>query len=81
MQSTPLNIAQSLYEIAVPIFISLKEEINSPGDGARSYPAVKELTFTQLRILLAIEYGKDQVGKLAKSTRSPSRPCPKLSIT
>jgi len=67
--SSPLTIAQSLYEIAVPIFISLKEEINSPGNAARSHPAVKELTFTQLRILLAIEYGKDQVGKLAKSAK------------
>jgi DNA-binding MarR family transcriptional regulator len=67
--SSPLTIALSLYEIAVPIFISLKEEINSPGDGVRSHPAVKELTFTQLRILLAIEYGKDQVGKLAKSAK------------
>jgi DNA-binding MarR family transcriptional regulator len=69
MKSAPLELALSLYEIAVPIFISLKEEINSPGVGARSHPAVKELTFTQLRILLAIEYGKDQVGKLAKSAK------------
>src|SRR5580700_973806 len=69
MKSAPLELALSLYEIAVPIFISLKEEINSPGVGARSHPAVKELTFTQLRILLAIEYGKDQVGKLARSAR------------
>jgi DNA-binding MarR family transcriptional regulator len=69
MQWRPLDIAQSLYEIAVPIFISLKEEVNSPSGKARSHPAAKELTFTQLRILLAIEYGKDQVGKLAKSAK------------
>jgi DNA-binding MarR family transcriptional regulator len=66
---TPLDIALKLYEIAGPIFVSLKEEVNSAGDKARSHPAVKELTFTQLRILLAIEYGKDQVGKLARSAR------------
>jgi DNA-binding MarR family transcriptional regulator len=68
--TSPLNIALSLYKIAVPIFVSLKEEINPPpGDKDRSHPAVKELTFTQLRILLAIEFGKDQVGKLAKSAK------------
>jgi DNA-binding MarR family transcriptional regulator len=66
---TPLDIALKLYEIAGPIFVSLKEEVHSAGDKARSHPAVKELTFTQLRILLAIEYGKDQVGKLARSAR------------
>ena len=61
------DIALSLYEIAGPIFVSLKEEV-SPGDKkAHSHPKVKELTFNQLRILLAIEYGKDQVGKLARS--------------
>lgn len=67
MKNNPLNIALSLYEIAGPIFISLKEEVNPSNHKERSHPAVKELTFTQLRILLAIENGKDQVGKLARS--------------
>jgi DNA-binding MarR family transcriptional regulator len=69
MESKPLDIALSLYEIAGPIFVSLKEEVNPVGDKARAHPDVKELTFTQLRILLAIEYGKDQVGKLARSAK------------
>ncbi len=67
MKNKSLNIALSLYEIAGPIFISLKEEVNPASHKGRSHPAVKELTFTQLRILLAIENGKDQVGKLARS--------------
>jgi DNA-binding MarR family transcriptional regulator len=67
MKPKPLDIALSLYEIAGPIFVSLKEEVNPASEKARSHPDVKELTFTQLRILLAIEYGKDQVGKLARS--------------
>jgi len=67
MKHKPLDIALSLYEIAGPIFVSLKEEVNPPSCPAHSHPDVKELTFTQLRILLAIEYGKDQVGKLARS--------------
>jgi DNA-binding MarR family transcriptional regulator len=65
----PLDIALSLYEIAGPIFVSLKEEVNSAGKKTCSHPEVKELTFTQLRILFAIEYGKDQVGKLARSAK------------
>ncbi len=69
MKHEALNIALSLYEVAGPIFVSLKEEVNPACPRARSHPAVKELTFTQLRILLAIEYGKDQVGKLARSAR------------
>ena len=64
MKDRPIDIALSLYGVAVPVFVSLKEQVNSAGEKARSHPAVKELTFTQLRILLAIEYGKDQVGKL-----------------
>jgi DNA-binding MarR family transcriptional regulator len=67
MKQKPLDIALSLYEIAGPIFVSLKEEVNPASYKARSHPDVKELTFTQLRILLAIEYGKDEVGKLARS--------------
>lgn len=67
MQRKPLDIALSLYEIAGPIFVSLKEEVNPATHQARSHPDVNDLTFTQLRILLAIEYGKDQVGKLARS--------------
>src|SRR5579862_6526281 len=62
-----LDIALRLYEIAGPILVSLKEEVNPASYKARSHPNVKELTFTQLRILLAIEYGKDQVSKLARS--------------
>jgi DNA-binding MarR family transcriptional regulator len=69
MKTKPLDIALNLYEIAVPIFLSLKEEYSPSTDRERSHPEVKELTFTQLRILLAIEYGKDQVGKLARSAR------------
>jgi DNA-binding MarR family transcriptional regulator len=69
MKRTPLEIALSLYEIAGPIFVSLKEEVNPASDKVRSHPDVKELTFTQLRILLALEYGKDQVGKLARSAK------------
>ncbi len=69
MKRTPLDIAVSLYEIAGPIFVSLKEQVNPARSKARSHPDVKELTFTQLRILLAIEHGKDQVGKLARSAR------------
>jgi DNA-binding MarR family transcriptional regulator len=67
MKRTSLDIALSLYEIAGPIFVSLKEQVHPVSEKARSHPDVKELTFTQLRILLAIEYGKDQVGKLARS--------------
>ncbi len=69
MDRTPLDIALKLYEIAGPIFVSLKEEVNPVGKRARSHPAVKELSFTQLLILLAVEYGKDQVGKLARSAQ------------
>jgi DNA-binding MarR family transcriptional regulator len=67
MQIKPLDLALNLYEIAGPIFVSLKEEVNPAGHKDRSHPDVKGLTFTQLRILFAIEYGKDQVGKLARS--------------
>jgi DNA-binding MarR family transcriptional regulator len=69
MKLKPLDIALKFYEIAGPIFVSLKEEVNPAGSKARSHPDVKELTFTQLRVLLAIEYGKDEVGKLARSAR------------
>lgn len=69
MNNRSLDIALNLYEIAGPIFVSLKEEVNPASHKARSHPDVKELSFTQLRILLAIEYGKDQVGKLARSAQ------------
>ncbi len=69
MKCRPLDIALSLYEIAGPVFVSLKEEVNSARYKDRSHSAVKDLTFTQLRILLAIQYGKNQVGKLARSAR------------
>lgn len=69
MKSAPLDIALSLYEIAGPVFVSLKEEVNPVRGQDRSHPAARELTFTQLRILLAIQYGKNQVGKLARSAR------------
>jgi DNA-binding MarR family transcriptional regulator len=65
----PLDIALNLYEIAGPIFVSLKEQVHPASAKARSHPDVKELTFNQLRILLAIEYGKDQVGILARSAQ------------
>lgn len=67
MDIRPLDIAVSLYDIAAPLLVSLKQEVHPASAKARSHPEVKELTFTQLRILLAIEYGKDQVGKLARS--------------
>ena len=69
MKNRPLDIALNLFKIAGPIFVSLKEEVNPASHKARSHPDVKELSFTQLRILLAIEYGKDQVGKLARSAQ------------
>jgi DNA-binding MarR family transcriptional regulator len=69
MKMKPLDAALSLYEIAGPIFVSLKEQVNPESHPARSHPEAKELTFTQLRLLLAIEYGKDQVGKLARSAQ------------
>jgi DNA-binding MarR family transcriptional regulator len=69
MYTKPLDMALHLYEIAGPIFISLKEQVHPASRRVRSHPDVKELTFTQLRILLAIEYGKDQVGKLARSAQ------------
>jgi DNA-binding MarR family transcriptional regulator len=69
MENKSLDIALSLYDIAGPIFVSLKEQLKPASPKARSHPEVKELTFTQLRILFAIEYGKDQVGKLARSAR------------
>ena len=69
VNSKPLDIALSLYEIAGPIFVSLKEQVKSAGERAGSHPEAKELTFTQLRILFAIEYGKDQVGILARSAK------------
>jgi MarR family transcriptional regulator, organic hydroperoxide resistance regulator len=69
MDITPSNIALQFFEIAGPIFVSLKEQMHPADIRARSHPAAKELTFTQLRVLLAIEYGKNQVGKLARSAR------------
>src|ERR1700720_390581 len=67
MDITPSSIALQFFEIAGPIFVSLKEQVHPANPRTRSHPAAKELTFTQLRIMLAIEYGKDQVGKLARS--------------
>ena len=69
MEITPLDIALQFFEIAGPIFISLKEEVHPASPQVRSHPEARELTFTQLRILLAIEYGRNQVGKLARSAR------------
>jgi len=69
MKMKALNIALKLYEIAGPIFVSLKEEIKPAIAGAPSHQDIKKLTFTQLRILLAVEYGKNQVGKLARSAQ------------
>ena len=69
MEHRPLDIALRLYDIAGPIFVSLKEQLKPASPEVRSHPEVKELTFTQLRILFAIEYGKDQVGKLARSAK------------
>ncbi len=67
MNNEPLDIALSLYDIAGPIWVSLKEELKPASGKERFHSEVKEITFTQLRVLLAIEYGIDQVGKLAKS--------------
>src|SRR5579872_2524186 len=69
MYTKPLDVALHLYEIAGPIFVSLKEQIHPASRRVHSHPDVTEITFTQLRILLAIEYGKDQVGKLARSAQ------------
>jgi len=69
MQREPRDIALKLYEIAGPIFVSLKEQVYPESQKVRSHPDARELTFTQLRILLAIEYGKNQVGKLARATQ------------
>ena len=69
MKSKPLDIALNLYEIAVPIFISLKEDVSAVSERPRTQHDDKDLTFTQMRILLAIQYGRDQVGKLAKSAK------------
>ncbi len=68
MKPDPKQIALSLYEAAVPIFVTLKEEISSESPSLTAHPVVKELTFTQLRVLMAIEHGRDQVGKLARGT-------------
>ncbi len=68
MKPDPKQIALSLYEAAVPIFVTLKEEISSQSPSVTAHPVVRELTFTQLRILMAIEHGRDQVGKLARGT-------------
>lgn len=67
MNNQPLDIALSLYDIAGPIWVSLKEELKPASEKDHFHSDVKEITFTQLRVLLAIEYGKDQVGKLAKA--------------
>lgn len=69
MKKCPLDIALSFYEIAGPVFVSLNEEVNPARHKDGSHPAARALTFTQLRILLAIQYGKNQVGRLARSAR------------
>lgn len=69
MEHKSRDLALQFFEIAGPIFISLKEEVQPWTAKSKSHPAAKELTFTQLRILLAIEYGRNQVGKLARSAR------------
>jgi DNA-binding MarR family transcriptional regulator len=66
MNNELLDIALSLCDIAGPIWVSMKEELKPASEKARFHSGVKEITFTQLRVLFAIEYGKDQVGKLAK---------------
>ena len=66
MKKTPLDISLSLYDVAIPVFASLRE-VFVPRDG--SNPDVQELTFTQLRALFGISNGKDRVGTLAKSAR------------
>jgi DNA-binding MarR family transcriptional regulator len=69
METPPRDLALRFFEIAGPIFIALKEEVQPSTAKSKAHPAAKELTFTQLRILLAIEYGRNQVGKLARSAR------------
>jgi DNA-binding MarR family transcriptional regulator len=49
--------------------MSLKEVVKPAEEKTRPRPGTKDLTFTQLRILLSIQYGKDQVGKLAQNSR------------
>jgi len=53
MKDKPLDIALKFYKIAGAIFVSLKEHVNPSGKKARSHWEATELTFTQLRILLA----------------------------
>ena len=67
MKNDPLDLALSLYDIATPLFISLKEEFNATRDKMKTPSAPKELSFNQLRLLFGVEHGKDQVGLLAKA--------------
>ena len=69
MDIDPQRIALTLYEVAAPIFVSLKDEVKPSGEEGSSHPAAKELTFTQLRVLLSIEFGRDQVGELARRAK------------
>jgi len=69
MDLDPQRIALSLYEVAAPVFVSLKDEVKPPGEEESSHPDAKELTFTQLRVLLSIEFGRDQVGELARRAK------------
>ncbi len=68
MKPDSKQIALGLCEAAVPIFVTLKEEISAESPSMTNHPVVKELTFAQLRILMAIEHGRDQVGKLSRGT-------------
>ena len=69
MENDPRRIALSLYEVAAPIFVSLKDEVKPTDEEDHSHPDAKELTFTQLRVLMSIEFGRDQVGILARRAK------------
>lgn len=68
LDTRALELAVSFYEIARPIFQTLKEEIRRTAD-QDAHSDAAGLTFAQLKVLLAIQLGKDQVGKLAHSLR------------
>ena len=67
MENTAENIALSLFVIAGPIVSSMREDIRASVDFDPQHPELSDLTFNQLGLLIAVQKGKDQVGKLAKA--------------
>lgn len=60
-QTPDFRLERDLYELAVALIRALKLQLRSQEDGAS-----EELTFSLLRLLLAVQLGQDQVGKLAR---------------